>query len=72
MVLYPFSRNDWTPRSQSSYLKAAQEAQQRSSGKKAVSVDGIKGISKLVEVIVYKLLFFLFLIYLSPFQFHRA
>lgn len=50
MVLYPFTRNDLTARTHDSYLDAAREAQRRSNGRKDVSIDGIKGLSTLLQV----------------------
>ena len=50
MVLYPFTRNDLTPRTHDSYVNAAREAQRRSKGDKDVSILGIKGFSTLFEV----------------------
>ena len=50
MVLYPFIRNDLTVRTHRSYLNAAREAQRRSNGRKDISVDGIKGLSTLLQV----------------------
>ena len=50
MVLYPFSRNNLTARTHDGYIKAAQEAQKRSNGKKDVSVQGVKGFSSLFQV----------------------
>ena len=50
MVLYPFSRNDLTPRTHDGYLAAAQEAQKKSNGKRNISVHGVKGFSSLFQV----------------------
>jgi hypothetical protein len=50
MVLYPFIRNDLTPRTHNGYINAAREAQKRSNGKKDVSIHGIKGFSTLFQV----------------------
>ena len=50
MVLYPFVRNNLTPRTHDGYLSAASEAQRRSNGGKDVSVFGIKGFSTLFQV----------------------
>ncbi|CAF1410547.1 unnamed protein product [Adineta ricciae] len=52
-VLYPYANNDLTTRTHSGYLKAAQEALHKSNGKKEVAVDGIKGLSSLLQIFNY-------------------
>ncbi|CAF4418103.1 unnamed protein product, partial [Rotaria sp. Silwood2] len=53
MILYPYSGNDYTPRTHNGYVKAAQEAIKKSNGGRKVTVDGIKGISALLEIFSY-------------------
>ncbi|CAF3413761.1 unnamed protein product [Rotaria socialis] len=50
VVVYPFTRNNLTPRTHSTYLNAAKEAQTKSIRGKAVSIGGIKGLSTLLQV----------------------
>ncbi|CAF4175782.1 unnamed protein product, partial [Rotaria magnacalcarata] len=49
VVVYPFTRNNLTPRTHSTYLNAAKEAQTKSIRGKAVSIGGIKGLSTLLQ-----------------------
>ncbi|CAF1483624.1 unnamed protein product [Adineta ricciae] len=53
VVVYPFTRNNLTPRTHAEYLDAAKEAQKKSAHGKAVSIRGIKGLSTLLEVFEY-------------------
>lgn len=52
-VLYPYKLNDPTPRTHHGYLKAAQEAIRKSNGGKEVPIDGIKGLSTLLQIFNY-------------------
>jgi hypothetical protein len=52
-VLYPYTNNDYTPRTHDGYLKAARAAIKRSNGGKEVPVDGIKGLSSLLKIFNY-------------------
>ncbi|CAF4657096.1 unnamed protein product, partial [Rotaria socialis] len=52
-VVYPFTRNNLTPRTHSTYLNAAKEAQTKSIRGKAVSIGGIKGLSTLLQIFEY-------------------
>ncbi|CAF1502758.1 unnamed protein product, partial [Adineta ricciae] len=49
VVVYPFTRNNLTPRTHAEYLDAAKEAQKKSLHGKTVSIRGIKGLSTLLE-----------------------
>ncbi|CAF0759304.1 unnamed protein product, partial [Didymodactylos carnosus] len=53
MILYPYNGNDYTARTHDGYVKAAQEAVKQSSGGREVAVDGIKGLSALLEIFSY-------------------
>ncbi|CAF3566226.1 unnamed protein product [Rotaria socialis] len=53
VVVYPFTRNNLTPRTHSTYLNAAKEAQTKSIRGKAVSIGGIKGLSTLLQIFEY-------------------
>ncbi|CAF1598178.1 unnamed protein product, partial [Didymodactylos carnosus] len=53
MILYPYNGNDYTARTHDGYVKAAQEAAKKSSGGREVAVDGIKGLSALLEIFSY-------------------
>lgn len=50
MVVYPYARNNLTPRTHLEYLDAANEAQKKSIHGKNVSIHGIKGLSTLFQV----------------------
>ncbi len=52
-VLYPYSKNDLTPRTHDGYLKAAEEALRKSNGGKEIAVHGIKGLSSLLQIFDY-------------------
>ncbi|CAF1561803.1 unnamed protein product, partial [Didymodactylos carnosus] len=52
-VLYPYANNDLTARTHDGYLKAAREALRKSNGGKEVAVDGIKGLSSLLQIFNY-------------------
>jgi hypothetical protein len=52
-VLYPYKNNDYTSRTHENYLKAAREAVKKSNGRKEASVDGIKGLSSLLQIFNY-------------------
>ncbi|CAF2066922.1 unnamed protein product [Rotaria magnacalcarata] len=53
VVVYPFTPNNLTPRTRSTYLNAAKEAQTKSIRGKAVSIGGIKGLSTLLQIFEY-------------------
>ncbi|CAF2918961.1 unnamed protein product, partial [Rotaria sp. Silwood2] len=53
IVVYPFIRNNLTLRTHSAYLDAAREAQKKSTNGKVVTVEGIKGLSTLLQVFEY-------------------
>lgn len=50
VVIYPFAQNNLTSRTHEQYIKAAKEAQKKSTHSKTASVNGIKGISALLQV----------------------
>ena len=52
-VLYPYSANDRTPRTQHDYIRSGQEAAKRSQGRKEIAVDGIKGVFPLLIIFEY-------------------
>ncbi|CAF0999379.1 unnamed protein product [Rotaria magnacalcarata] len=52
-VVYPFTQNNLTPRTHATYLDAAKEAQKKSIRSKTVSVNGIKGLSTLLQIFEY-------------------
>lgn len=52
-VIYPYSTTDRTPRTHHGYIRSAQEARKRSTGRKEIAVDGIKGVSPLLEIFEY-------------------
>ncbi|CAF1433966.1 unnamed protein product [Rotaria sp. Silwood1] len=53
IVVYPFIRNNLTLRTHSAYLDAAKEAQKKATNGKVVPVEGIKGLSTLLQVFEY-------------------
>lgn len=53
MVLYPYDRNDLTLRSHNEFVAVAKEAEDKSTEKRFKSVNGIKGLSCLLDIISY-------------------
>ncbi|CAF3472495.1 unnamed protein product [Rotaria socialis] len=53
VVIYPFTQNNLTSRTHEEYINAAREAKKKSTRKKNISVNGIKGISALLQIFEY-------------------
>lgn len=53
MVVYPYDQNDFQLRSHHEFVAAAKEAQEQSTEKRMKSVNGIKGLSCLLEIMSY-------------------
>ncbi|CAM4848007.1 unnamed protein product, partial [Rotaria magnacalcarata] len=53
VVIYPFTQNNLTSRTHQEYINAAREAKKKSTTKKNISVNGIKGISALLQIFEY-------------------
>lgn len=53
MVLYPYEHNDFTLRSHHEFIAAAKEAQEQSTEKRVKSVNGVKGVSCLLDILSY-------------------
>ena len=53
MVVYPYDQNDFQQRSHHGFVAAAKEAQEQSTKKRLKSVNGIKGLSCLLEIMSY-------------------
>jgi hypothetical protein len=53
MVVYPYCQNDHKLRSHDAFIAAAKQAQEKSTQKRIKSIDGIKGLSCLLEIMSY-------------------
>lgn len=53
MVLYPYDQNDLTLRSHEEFIAAAKEADDKSTEKRIKSINGIKGLSCVLEIVSY-------------------
>ncbi|CAF1599725.1 unnamed protein product [Didymodactylos carnosus] len=53
-VIYPYAKNDYTPRTHQQYIATAKRAAAKSSGgRSSAGIDGIKGLSSLIKVIEF-------------------